>query len=106
MPQVGQKWCSMTCLLNLYVAWADSGVRSTSLSRGTNHSNDARRPHIEQLQASPLSISPSTSKATWPHWQLPWYFIASCSLGGWDDVDGSVRRKVLRGMAGGKDRFN
>jgi len=28
---------------------------------------------MEQLHAMPFSISPSTSKATVPQWQLPWY---------------------------------
>src|SRR5713226_116241 len=37
-PHLGQKWCLMTCLLNVYVARSPSGVRRRNLSRGANHS--------------------------------------------------------------------
>src|SRR5262245_8129011 len=64
----------MTCLLNVYVLRFESGVLRRNLSRGTNHSSEPLRSHIEQLQASALSIVPSTSNATRPQWQLPLYF--------------------------------
>lgn len=60
---------------------ASSGVSRVKLSRGANHSSDARREQMEQLQDIALSISPSTSNATWPQWQLPLYFMALTSLG-------------------------
>jgi hypothetical protein len=51
--------------------------------RGTNHSSEPLRWHIEQLQATPPAISPSTSNATCPQWQLPeWIVIASLLLVG------------------------
>src|SRR5688572_4515722 len=74
MPQLAQNRCLMTCLLNVYVLKADSGVATRSLPRGTNHSSEPLRWQIEQLQASALSIMPSTSNATRPQWQLPLYF--------------------------------
>jgi hypothetical protein len=46
-------------------------VASVNCWRGTNQSSDPLRWQMEQLQAIvPVSV-PSTSKATWPQWQLP-----------------------------------
>jgi hypothetical protein len=50
MPQVGQKRCSMACLLKVQVLAASSGVRKTRSLRGTNRSNEPLREQIEQLQ--------------------------------------------------------
>ena len=61
----------MTCLLKLYVLASDSGVLSRNAVLGTNQRSDALREQMEQLQARPLSISPSTSNAMAPQWQLP-----------------------------------
>jgi hypothetical protein len=66
IPQFEQNRCWMTCLLNVYVLKLDSGVVMRSLARGTNHSSEPLRSHIEQLHASALSIVPSTSNATRP----------------------------------------
>jgi hypothetical protein len=41
---------------------------------GTNHSKAPLRSQMEQLQDMSAGISPSTSNAIWPQWQLPWYF--------------------------------
>src|SRR5215208_45657 len=49
------------------------------MSRGTNHSSEPLRWQIEQLHAIALLISPSTSNATAPQWQLPRYFIVTSS---------------------------
>src|SRR6478736_2384618 len=75
MPQTGQNLCLMACLLNVYVRVASSGVSRWSLSRGTNQSSEPRRWQIEQLHATAPLISPSTSNATPPQWQLPLYFM-------------------------------
>ena len=61
----------MTCLLKVYVLASDSGVLSRNAVLGTNQRSDALREQMEQLQARPLSISPSTSNAMAPQWQLP-----------------------------------
>jgi len=71
MPQVGQKRSLITCLLNRYVAAADSSVSRRRPARGTNHSSEPLREHMEQLQVMPLSTSPSTSNRMRPQWQLP-----------------------------------
>src|SRR5690606_22236185 len=49
------------------------------LSRCASHNSDARREQLEQLQDIALSISPWTSSATWPQWQLTLYLIALTS---------------------------
>src|SRR5688572_3798096 len=58
------------------------GVSKVSVDLGTNHINVPLRWHIEQLQDMTPASSPSTSKATWPQWQLPWYFMGSLLVGG------------------------
>src|SRR5947208_350167 len=75
MPHVAQKRWRMKCLLKRYVDAASSGVFSVNCSLGTNHRSEPFRWHIEQLHAIALSISPSTSYATLPQWQLPLYRI-------------------------------
>src|SRR3990167_5276859 len=71
MPQTGQKRWRIACLLNRYVEAASSGVFRTRLARGTNQSSEPLREQMEQLQASALSISPWTSNAMRPQWELP-----------------------------------
>src|SRR5688572_16353092 len=95
MPQLAQNRCLITCLLNVYVLNPDSGVFSRSLSRSTNHSSEPLRAHIEQLQASALSIVPSTSNATRPQWQLPWYFICLPERNGVDAEPQAARRRAI-----------
>src|SRR5690606_12096825 len=51
-----------------------AGVLSVSASRGNAASSAPRRRHIEQLQSITCPISPSSSNAILPQWQLPWYF--------------------------------
>jgi hypothetical protein len=46
------------------------GLRVKACSR-TNQSREPLREQIEQLQDSATSISPSTSNAIAPQWQLP-----------------------------------
>jgi hypothetical protein len=48
-----------------------SGVSSRNCSRGTNHNSEPLRWQIEQLHDNTLPISPDTSNATRPQWQLP-----------------------------------
>lgn len=61
--------------------WATSPLcqRSCRLncSRGTNHRREPLRRQIEQLQEIAPSISPSTSNATLPQWQLPLCIMSS-----------------------------
>lgn len=71
MPHTGQKRCLSACLLNVEVLASASGTSRRSRSRGTNQSSDPLRRQIEQLHASTLPTSPSTSKAILPQWQLP-----------------------------------
>src|SRR3569832_1887962 len=97
MPQTLPKRCLIACLLNRYVAALSSGVLSLNLSMGTNHRSEPLRWHIEQLQAIALSISPSTSKATLPQWQLPLYVVivhlrARMRAGQFSVAGGAVKR--------------
>ena len=77
VPHLGQKRCRMTCLLNVYVLAAASGVFRLKLCRGTNQSSDPLREQMEQLQDRALSISPCTSNEMFPQWQLPVYVVMS-----------------------------
>ena len=74
MPQMLQNWWRMVAVEGV-LGQHSSPRSSVKVSRGVKASTEPRRRQREQLQVIGDEMSTSTSKATAPHWQDPWWLL-------------------------------